>query len=413
MPKMKHVLSLFDAVNIALGAIIGAGIFVIIGIAASLSGPAVFLSVIVAGVVAAFTGISTAELAKKFPVSGGAYTFASRALSPSIGFITGWVWLFSNVALGATVSLGFGSYLAFFFPSVPVSLAAAAAVIVATLVQLAGVRQSAGVNNVLVAVKVLILLIFTGTALLFFHAPNFAPLMPFGIGGVLAGAAAIFFAYSGFARVAVIADEIKDPARNVPRATLLSIGISTVLYIAVAVAAVGLAGYALLASSDSPLSAALASAGLGFGASLIGAGALVATGTVLLAAVLGVSRVAQKMADDRLLPGWLAAIDGRLVPANAILLSGAAMLLLALTVDLAPVAYIGSFSFILYYAATNLSGMRVFTGATRYVAALGALSCAVLMFSLPSYSWLVGGAVVLLGLAYYLVEMRLRHRQSA
>ncbi|MDD5340664.1 MAG: amino acid permease [Candidatus ainarchaeum sp.] len=413
MPKMKHVLSLFDAVNVALGAIIGAGIFVIIGIATSLSGPAVFLSVIIAGVVAAFTGVSTAELAKKFPISGGAYTFASRALSPSVGFVTGWVWLFSNLALGATVSLGFGSYLAFFFPSIPVNLAAAAAVVVATLIQLAGVRQSAGVNNVLVSIKVLILLVFIGCALFFFKPSNFVPLMPFGFGGVLAGAAAIFFAYSGFARVAVIADEIKDPVKNVPRATLLSIAISTVLYIAVAVAAVGLAGYAVLAASDSPLSAALDSAGLGFGAALIGAGALVATGTVLLAAILGVSRVAQKMAEDRLLPAPLASIDKRLVPGNAIILCGAAMVLLALTTDLTPIAYIGSFSFILYYAATNLSGIRVLGGTTRHMAVLGVVSCIVLMFSLPSYSWAVGAVVVVLGIAYYVAEKLLSLRRPS
>jgi APA family basic amino acid/polyamine antiporter len=403
MVKLKPVLSLFDALNIALGAIIGAGIFVIIGVATALSGPAIFLSVIVAGIVAILTGISTAELSKKYPHSGGAYTFARKTLPGPSGFLVGWVWMFSNVCTGATVAIGFGSYLAFFFPSVPINLAAAAAVVVATLIQLAGARQSAHINNFLVIFKILVLLVFVALAFSAFHLSNFHPLLPLGIGGVFAGAAAIFFAYSGFARVAVMADEIKDPKKNVPAATLLSIGISTAIYVVVAIAAVGLAGSAALAASDSPLAAALSTAGFGFGAALIAAGALVATGTVLLASVLGVSRVAQTMAQDGLLPAPLAALDRKtVVPSNSILLSGAVMLFFALFLNLMPVAYISSFSLLLYYGATNLSGIKALGGKSRYVAGLGVLSCIVLIFCLPSYSWLAGVLVMAAGLAYLL-----------
>ena len=221
--KLKPVLSLFDAVNIALGSIIGAGIFVIIGAAAGVAGPAVFLSVIVAAIVAILTGLTSAELSKLFPTSGGAYLFAKKTLSDSAGFVVGWVWLFSNITVGATVAIGFAYYLNFFIPSIPTNIGAAVAILLATFIQLVGMKETSKVNNLLVVIKILILLFFVGSAVFFFKPSNFEPFSPFGVPGILAGAATIFFAYSGFARVAVIADEIKDPSKNVPKATILSI----------------------------------------------------------------------------------------------------------------------------------------------------------------------------------------------
>ncbi|MFA5077250.1 MAG: amino acid permease [Candidatus Micrarchaeia archaeon] len=408
MAKLNRTLSLFDAVNIALGSIIGAGIFVILGSAAGIAGPAVFLSVLVAAAVALMTGLASSGLSRRFPKSGGAYLFAREAISHSAGFIVGWIWLFSNIAAGATVAVGFGHYLAFFLPSVPANLAAALIVLLATAINLLGAGQSSKVNNVLVALKVLILLAFVAVSLFFFKPANFSPLAPFGIAGILAGAATIFFAYAGFARVAVIADEVKNPEVNVPKATIISIAVSTLLYSAVAVGAVGLAGWQALSESGSPLADALASVGLGFGASIIAAGALIATGTVVLSSVLGLSRLAFTMAEAKELPGWLGAIGKSSVPANSILVSGAATLLFALFADLPHIAYISSFSLLLYYAAINLSGIRILDGNARYAAFGGLLSCAILMFSLPLQSWLVGLAAVTLGILYYLLFVRER-----
>jgi len=407
MAKLKPTLSLFDSVNIALGSIIGAGIFVIIGAAAAVAGPAVFLSVILAAIVSIFTGLTSAELSRRFPRSGGAYTFAKEAISGSAGFIVGWLWLFSNLVVGATVAIGFAYYLKFFIPSIPTNLVAAAAIALATAVQLRGIRESSSVNNILVLLKVLVLLFFAGSALFFFRPSNFEPLLPFGIQGVVAGAATIFFAYAGFARVAVIADEIKEPAKNVPRATILSIIASTILYVLVAVAAVGVAGYATLAKSGSPLADAMAVEGFGFGTALISLGALIATGTVLLASILGVSRLALTMASDKMLPQFFGAIDSKTsVPRNSILIGGAVMLVLALFADLPHIAYISSFSLLSYYVGINISGMKLFKGKDLFVSVLGLLFCLGLMLSLPALSWLVGAAVVLSGAAYYLLFVR-------
>ncbi len=403
MGRLQRELNLFDAVNIALGTIIGAGIFVIIGAAAAVSGPAVFLSALVGAVVSLLTGLSSAELSRRFPRGGGAYVFAKEVFSDFAGFVIGWVWLFSNTVVGATVSIGFAYYWKFFFPGMPTNFAAAFAVALATVLQLWGIRHSSSVNNVLVAFKVGVLLFFIGSAAFFFKPSNFVPLMPFGFSGILAGAATIFFAYSGFARVAVIADEIKDPARNVPRATILSIIISSVIYVLVAVAAVGLAGYEALAASNAPLATAIHVEHLGFGTLLVGIAALIATGTVLLASVLGVSRLAYTMAKDGELPSVLAKVDKRSrVPRNAVLASSLVMLALAFFADLPHIAYISSFSLLLYYAAINLCGLKAFKERKSKALALGGLlSCLVLMFSLPWMSWAVGFAVVAAGALYW------------
>lgn len=411
-PKARPIprLSLFDAVNISLGSIIGAGIFVILGAAAAVAGPALVVSVLIAAVVSLLTGVTAAELSRIYPKSGGVYVFARETLSGFGGFIVGWVWLFSNVVAGATVAVGFGHYLKFFFPGLPTGAGVVLVLALAVLVHLFGAKGSSRLNNVLVLIKIAVLLFFAAAAFLHFRGGNFRPFMPFGLGGVWAGAATIFFAYAGFARVAIVADEIEEPRKNVPRATLMSIIISTLIYILVAVSAVGGAGFKVLAGSGSPLADAVGAMGMGFGAKLVALGGLAAAGTVALAAVLGLSRLAQVMARDGELPGFVGRADPKTaVPKNAILLGGAAMLALAFSADLPHIAYISSFSLLLYYAAMNLSGLKVLKGRVRFVTALGFLSCLVLMVSLPRLSWIAGAAVVAAGAVCY----RLLARRSA
>jgi len=402
MTRPKPQLSLFDAVNISLGSIIGAGIFVILGAAAAVAGPALIASVFIAALVSLLTGLTAAELSRMYPRSGGVYIFAREAISDFSGFLVGWVWLFSNIVAGATVAVGFGHYLTYFFPKLPTGAGVVLVVVSAVLIHLLGAKESSRFNNVLVMFKIAVLLFFSAAAFLHFQGANFRPFLPFGLRGVWAGAATIFFAYAGFARVAIVADEIKDPRRNVPRATLMSIVISTLIYLLVAVAAVGGAGFKLLAGSGSPLADAMGSMGMGFGSRLVALGGLAAAGTVALASILGISRLAQVMARDRELPGFIARVGGtKAVPRNAILLGGAAMLALAFSADLPHIAYISSFSLLLYYAAMNLSGMKVLKGRIRLVTALGLLSCLVLMINLPRLSWIVGAAVVAAGALYY------------
>lgn len=394
-------LSLFDAINISLGSIIGAGIFVILGAAAAVAGPALVVSVLIAAVVSLLTGLSTAALSRKYPRSGGVYVFTREAFSDLSGFLIGWVWLFSNIVGGATVAVGFGHYLSFFFPKLPTGAGVVIVVAATVWIHLEGAKESSRFNNVLVGIKIAVLLFFSAAAFLHFRAQHFTPFMPFGVSGVWAGAATIFFAYAGFARVAVVADEIEDPQKNVPRATLISIFISTAIYIVVAAAAVGVAGATLLAGSGSPLADAIGGTGMRFGAYLVALGGLAATGTVALASLLGISRLAQVMAREGELPRLFGRAGGtKGAPKNAIVLGGAAMLALAFAADLPHIAYISSFSLLFYYAALNLSGLKLLRRGGRIVAGLGFASCLVLMISLPKMSWIVGAAVVASGAVY-------------
>ena len=412
MTRPKPQLSLFDAVNISLGSIIGAGIFVILGAAAAMAGPGLVASVLIAAFVSLLTGLTTAELSRRYPRSGGVYVFARETLSGFLGFLVGWVWLFSNVVSGATVAVGFGHYLKYFFPALPTAAGIFAVVAFTVVIHLAGSKESSRFNNVLVLFKIGILLFFSAAAFLHFHSANFRPFLPFGFRGVWAGAATVFFAYAGFARVAIVADEIENPRKNVPRATLLSIFISTLIYVLVAVTAVGGAGYKVLAGSGSPLADAIGSMGLSFGARLVALGGLAATGTVALASVLGISRLARVMAGNGELPAFIGRTGGRTsAPRNAILMSGAAMLALAFSADLPHIAYISSFSLLLYYAALNLSGLKVLTGGLRIVTGLGLLSCLALMASLPRRSWIVGAAVVASGALYAAWTRSMRSKQ--
>ena len=407
-------LSLFDAVNISLGSIIGAGIFVILGAAAAVAGPALILSVIVAAVVSLLTGFTAAELSRMYPRSGGVYVFVRETFSAFPGFLVGWVWLFSNVVGGATVAVGFGHYLSYFVPALPTAAGIVVVVVFTVAVHLGGAKESSRFNNVLVLVKIAILMFFAGAAFLHFSGANLRPFLPFGFRGVWAGAATIFFAYAGFARVAIVASEIEEPRKNVPRATLLSIFISTAIYLFVAVAAVGGAGAKLLAASGSPLADAMGSMGFGFGARLVALGGLAATGTVALASVLGISRLAQVMSADGELPAFVGRAGGRkAVPRTAVLISGVAMLVLAFSTDLPHIAYISSFSLLLYYAALNVSGLKVFRGGLRVVTGLGFLSCFVLMASLPILSWAVGAVVVAAGALYYGLDKVLGRRRPS
>ncbi|HPW17502.1 MAG TPA: amino acid permease [Candidatus Aminicenantes bacterium] len=395
-------LTLFDAVNISLGSIIGAGIFVILGAAAAVAGPALILSVLIAAAVSLLTGFTTAELSRRYPRSGGVYVFVRETFSVFPGFLVGWVWLFSNVVGGATVAVGFGHYLTYFVPGLPTAVGIVAVVAFTVAVHLAGAKESSRFNNVLVLAKVAVLMFFAAAAFLHFRGANLRPFAPFGLRGAWAGAATIFFAYAGFARVAIVADEIEEPRKNVPRATLLSIFISTLIYLLVAAAAVGAAGYKLLAGSGSPLADAMAGVGLSSGARLVALGGLAATGTVALASVLGISRLAMVMAGDGELPAFVGRVGGRAsVPRNAVVIGGAAMLVLAFASDLPHIAYISSFSLLLYYAALNVSGLKALRGGARVATAFGLASCVVLMASLPRLSWIVGAAVVAAGALFY------------
>ncbi|MGB9959885.1 MAG: APC family permease [Candidatus Bathyarchaeales archaeon] len=410
--ELKPTLGLFDATAISVGAIVGAGIFVITGIAAGLAGPALTVSMLIAAAISMFTALSFAELTAWQPREGSIYEYAYQLISPFAGFLTGWMWMTSNTFAGAAVSLGFANYLCTLFPVLPVNWVAAALCILFTLLNFLGIRQSALLNNVLVAAKLSILGFFVVYGLMYVDASNFAAFNPLQW-GILSGAFYIFFAYGGFARVAVVAEEVKDAKKNVPRAILISLAISTVVYIFVGLVAVGLIGAPRLAASNSPLTEAIGATGNSLAAYTVSAGGLIATASVLLTSILGVSRMAYAMARRKDLPQALKKLHVKYnTPYYSIWIVGTLMALLVLFVDMAKVVAVSTFALLFYYSLANVSALRLNTERVypRFVPFLGAATCLMLLTftSLASPQACIAGiAVLAAGAIYYRVKKKL------
>jgi len=416
--KLKPTLGLFDATAISVGAIIGAGIFVVTGIVAGLAGPALVFSMVIAAIVASLTALSFAELTAWLPKEGSVYEFAYQLVSPFAGFLAGWMWMLSNTFAGAAVSLGFAYYLTALFPSSYVKWVAAILCIAFTALNFLGIRQSATLNNFLVVAKLFILAFFVIFGLGYMNPANFTPFAPFKI-GVFYGAYYIFFAYGGFARVAVVAEEVKDAERNIPRAIILSLLISTIFYIVVSVAAIGLVGASRLSNSNSPLTEAIGATGSAAAVYLVSAGGLLATASVLLTSILGVSRVAYAMARRKDLPQTLSKLHPKYnTPYYSVWIIGFLMALLVLFIDLAKVVAISTFAMLFYYAIANVSALRLKSQKRMYplaVPALGTFTClALLIFILfvSPQAWDLGAAGLAAGAIYYIVKKGLVEKSS-
>ncbi len=412
---LKRSIGLWSAVAINVGAIIGGGIFVVTGLVADYAGSALVVSMVIAGVIAFITALNFARLTAWQPVEGGAYEYGRQLVSPFTGFLAGWMWLVANTFTGAAVSLGFAYYFTSAFPSLPANVVAAGLCLVFTLLNVFGARESTRVNNVLVGVKLAVLAFFVVYGVFFINSGNFVPFVPLST-GVLSGAFFIFFAYGGFARVSVIAEEIKDAKRNVPRALLLSLGISMVVYVLVGLVAVGMLNPAGLAGSGSPLSAAMNVTGNSFAVSLVSFGGLVATASVLLTAILGVSRMAFSMARHRDLPSALARLHRRFcTPYYAIVVAGLLMAGLVLFIDLKSVVAVSTFALAFTYLITNIAAFRLkenHSQRSKATALAGLTTCLMLfvflLFASPQ-AWVVGVIFLVAGTVYYLLK-RMRNR---
>jgi APA family basic amino acid/polyamine antiporter len=404
---LKRSLGLLDATAISVGAIIGGGIFVVTGIVAGLAGSALVVSMVVAAVIAFFTALSFAELAAWQPVEGSVYEYARQVISPFSGFLTGWMWMVSNTFTGAAVSLGFAYYLTATFPGLPANVVAAVLCLAFTALNFFGARESARLNTVLVVAKLVILGFFVVFGALSANMANFAPFEPFNM-GVLYGAYFIFFAYTGFARVAVVAEEVKDAKRNVPKALLLSLAVSTIIYVLVGIVAVGLVGSNALADSNSPLAEAISATGSPLAVQVVSVGGLLATASVLLTSILGVSRMAFSMARRRDLPQVLAKLNPKFsTPYYSIWAVGILMAVLVLFFDLTGVVAVSTFGALFYYAFTNASALKLRAEKRRYhrlVPIVGLGTCVVLLAFIlfaATQAWIIGGVCLIAGAVYY------------
>ena len=272
----------------------------------------------------------------------------------------GWIWIFSNIFVGAAVSLGFAHYFVTLFPAVPVKGIAVIICLIFIIINYIGLKESTLLNNILVTLKVLILLFFIAFGLGFFNGSHVTPFAPAGISGILSGAALIFFAYTGFARVTIMAEEVKEPEKTIPRSIYLALAISTILYILVSVIAVGLVGASDLSQSGSPLADAIGVSGSPAAVLLISSGAMIATASVLLTTIMGISRIMFAMARKGDLPAFLKRIHPHFsTPHYAIWITGAFMIAAILLADLALVVAVSTFAMLISYLIANIAALRI------------------------------------------------------
>ncbi|MFF4539067.1 APC family permease [Streptomyces aureus] len=403
--ELRRTLGLGDAVVIGLGSMIGAGVFAALGPAARAAGSGLLAGLAVAAVVAYCNATSSARLAALYPASGGTYVYGRERLGAFWGYQAGWSFIVGKTASCAAMALTVGTYV---WPS-HAHAVAVAAVVALTAVNYGGVQKSAWVTRVIVAV-VLAVLASVVVGCLGSDAADAGRLgvgLSSGVSGVLQAAGLLFFAFAGYARIATLGEEVRDPARTIPRAIPLALGIALTVYAAVAVAVLSVLGPTGLGLAPAPLADAVRTAGLPGLVPVVRAGAAVAALGSLLALILGVSRTTLAMARDRHLPGALAVVHPRFqVPHRAELAVGAVVAVLAATVDVRGAIGFSSFGVLAYYAIANASAWTLSpVPASRIVPVLGLLGCVTLAFALPAVSVIVGAAVLAVGAAAYGVRL--------
>ncbi|GAA4672644.1 APC family permease [Streptomyces chumphonensis] len=410
--ELRRTLGVPDAVLIGLGSMIGAGIFAALGPAARAAGSGLLFGLGLAAVVAYCNATSSARLAARYPASGGTYVYGRERLGVFWGHLAGWAFVVGKTASCAAMALTVGAYV---WPG-QAHAVAVAAVVALTAVNYAGVRKSALLTRAIVAVVLAVLAAVVVTALTSDAAD--ASRLDVGsdatAGGVLQAAGLLFFAFAGYARIATLGEEVRDPARTIPRAIPLALGVTLVVYALVAVSVLAVLGPDGVAGAAAPLSEAARAAGAGWLVPLVRAGAAVAALGTLLALVLGVSRTTLAMARDRHLPHALAAVHPRFqVPHRAELVVGAVVAVLAATADLQAAIGFSSFGVLVYYAVANASAWTLGPHEgrpARVVPVVGLTGCLLLAFSLPLSSVVSGAAVLGAGAAVYAVRRTLTAR---
>ena len=382
---------------------IGAGVFASFAPAARAAGSGLLLGLLVAGVVAYCNATSSARLAALYPQSGGSYLYGRRRLGEFWGYQAGWSFVVGKTASCAAMALTFASYAA---PG-HARLAGVLAVVVLTAVNYRGVHKSIRLTRLIVAVTLASLAVVV-LACLAGGAADTGHLTPFpgtGVRGVLQAAGLLFFAFAGYARIATLGEEVRDPARTIPRAIPLALFITLFVYAAVAGSALLAAGPDGLAATSAPLRAAVRAGSLSELAPVVQAGAAVAALGCLLSLILGVSRTLLAMARDRHLPRFLAAVHPRhQVPHRAELAVGAAVVALVATLDLRGAIGFSSFGVLAYYGIANACALTLTEAErrpARWIPVLGLLGCLVLALSLPVASVLAGAGVLALGALIY------------
>jgi len=394
-----------DAVVIGLGSMIGAGVFSAFGPAAAAAGSGLLVGLAIAAGVAYCNAVASAQLAAQYPTSGGTYVYGRKRLGEWWGFVAGFGFVVGKTASCAAMALTFASY------AVPGQgwarrLVALAAVVTLTAANYRGISRTAALTRLLVTGALLALGVVVAAILTGSHASDrLGGLSALGAGGtrgILQAAGLLFFAFAGYARIATLGEEVRDPARTIPRAIPLALGLVVCVYFLVGLTALRAAGPHALAGAAAPLATAVDAAGAGWVQPVVRAGAAVASLGALLALIAGVGRTALAMARNGDLPRGLDSVHPRYrVPDRAELAIAAVVAILVLTTDIRGAIGFSSFGVLVYYAIANASAYTQSAEHRRWPRPLnvaGFLGCAVLAVTLPPASALAGAGVLALGI---------------
>jgi APA family basic amino acid/polyamine antiporter len=396
--RLSRRLGTFDAVVIGLGSMVGAGIFAVLAPAAAAAGSGLLVGLAGAAVVAYCNAMSSARLAARFPASGGTYVYGRERLGFGWGFLAGWGFVIGKIASCSAMALTFGSYLG---DGATTRVLAIAGVVALTAVNLRGIAKTAMLTRAIVAVVLLVLVTVVIACLLATDqaAGGLDNFTDAGWRGMFEAGGLCFFAFAGYARIATLGEEVKDPARTIPRAIPIALGIALALYAAVAASALLAVGPDVLAGSDAPLVTAVRGGPWSALAPVVRIGACVASLGVLLSLLAGVSRTAFAMAANRDFPRWLAAVHPRSrIPHRAEVVVGGVVAAVVVVADLRDVIGFSAFTVLVYYAIANASAWTLpEPGITRARAALGLFGCLVLAFSLPAGAVVSGTALLVVG----------------
>lgn len=429
---LKKVLGAVDLIALGIGAIIGTGIFVITGVAAArYAGPAVVLSFALSAVTCALAALAYAEFASMIPVAGSAYTYSYAALGELFAWIIGWDLILEYSVAISAVAIGWSAYfnnlLKLFGISIPtylsasfftakggfIDLPAIAIIVVIAILLMTGIKQSASINKVIVGIKLAVILLFIFLAAPHVNSANWHPFVPFGLKGVVSGAAIVFFAYIGFDAVSTAAEEVKDPQKDLPIGIIVSLAVATVLYIAVAGILTGIVKYSELSNQGAPVAYGLMRIGQNWASGIISLGAIAGITSVLLVMLLGQTRVFFAMSRDGLLPKMFSEVSPKTnTPVKSTLLT---MAITALPAALLPINIVAELTNIGTLAAFMIVSFSIIVlrykkpnqprpfkcPAVPLVPILGVLLCGYLIFSLEPLTWIRFVVWMAIGLIIY------------
>jgi len=428
---LKRVLRPYELLLLGIGAVVGTGIFVITGVAAAeYAGPAIILSFIISGIICILAALCYAEFSAMVPVAGSAYTYCYASLGEIWAWIIGWDLILEYAVSISAVAIGWSAYVVNLLTNVGVdlppylvnppgvsggliNLPAAIIILLITAMLIIGMRESARLNTIIVIVNISVILIFLALTYIHINPSNWHPFMPFGISGVFAGAAIVFFAYIGFDAVLTAAEEVEEPQKNLPRGIIGSVVIVMILYVCVAAALTGVLPYGDYIQTSAPVAFALNQIGMPWGAALISIGALCGITSVILVTFYGQTRIFFAMARDGLLPSVFSDLHQRFqTPAKITLVVGIITAVLACFISLdviAELVNIGTLAAFIIVAAGILMLRRVQPALERpfrcplmpVVPLLCIISCCILILMLPFVTQLRFIIWMLIGLGVY------------